>query len=291
MTSRNPKGEAPSRRLSRRGRQAATGLSVLIVALVLFASQQDDGDGGGPLNAIAAAAERTQREPGGRMAMRAIVSSEGSSDPFTITGRGVYDEADRSRMVLKFPDRESGGSAEMEAVTDGAVMYMRSEIFGSLPDGSDWMALDLSFTEDLGAPLPPGGDATGELELLEAATGGVEKLDKEEVRGVPTTRYRGAVGVSENAERLREEGLDDLAAVTEEEGTPLRVEVWIDGDGLVRRTRLLKSQAEGEESGVIDMQLDFFDFGTAPEIDVPDEGEVFDATGQLRAELERAGGD
>ena len=91
-------------------------------------------------------------------------------------------------------------------------------------------------------PLPANGDAKGELELLEAVTGDVQKLGKEDVRGVPTTRYRGTIGVSEHAEELREEGAEDRASYVEKMGTPLQVEAWIDADGLVRRMRFVKSR-------------------------------------------------
>lgn len=260
--------------------RAVIGLSALIVALAVFAWQQGGkGDSVGPLNAIAKAAERTQREPGGRATMRTIVSSPERS--FTITGQMVFDsETNRSRADLTMPDPESDGSVEMQVVGDGTVMYMRSSMFGSLPGGREWMALDFSFGDELDTPLPANSDAKGELELLEAVTGEVQKLGKEDVHGVATTRYRGTVGVSENAERLREEGAKDLASVVEEEGAPLQVEAWIDVDRRVRRMRVVNSkpQKEGEGSMTIDMRMDFFDFGVVPEIDVPKASEVFDAT-------------
>lgn len=255
----------------------------------MFAWQQGgDGDGDGPLNAIAAAAERTQREPGGRATVQAVVSSPSRSESFTITGQTVFDaQAGRSRAVLTVPRSESDGSVKMQMVGDGTVMYMRSSLFGSLPGGREWMALDLSFGDELDMPVPANGDAKGELELLEAATGDVQKLGREGVRGVPTTHYRGTVGVSENAERLREIGAEDLASYVEEEGTPLQVEAWIDADGLVRRMRFVNSQPRegGEGSMTIDMRMDFFDFGFVPEIDVPESSEVFDATALAQDEL------
>ena len=184
-------------------------------------------------------------------------------------------------------DPDSGGSVEMQVVGDGTVMYIRSSLFGSLPGGREWMALDLSFGEELGTPIPANGDAMGELELLEAVTGDVQKLGTEDVHGVPTTRYRGTVGVSENAERLREAGAEDLASVIEEKGKPLQVEAWIDADGRVRRMRLVNSQpGEGnEEPTTIDMRMDFFEFGNVPEIEVPEPSEVFDATAFAREGL------
>lgn len=279
-------GSGASRRRRRLWR-AVIGLSALIVALAVFAWQQGgDGDSPGPLNAIAKAAERTQDESGGRAVMRAVVSSPTRPAPLTMTGQAVFDAEGRSRMVLTVPQPEGGDPMKMDVVADGTVMYMRSSQFGSLPGGGEWMALDLSFGE-LDAPLPANVDAKGELALLEAVTGKVQRLGKEDVRGVPTTHYRGTVGVSENAEQLREKGADDLASHIEEEGSPLQVEAWVDADGLVRRMRLVNSQLpeKGKGSTTIDMRIDFFDFGIDPEIDVPESSEVFDATALTRNKL------
>jgi hypothetical protein len=178
----------------------------------------------------------------------------------------VYFRTLIGRSVMTVPPHKGGDPMKMETVYDGTVMYMRSSQFGALPGGSEWMALDLSFGGEPDTPLSAGGDAKGELALLEAVTGKVQKLGKEDVRGVPTTRYRGAV---------------------EEEGSPFRVEAWIDADGLVRRMRLVHSQPpeNGQGPTSIDMRIDFFDFGIDPEIDVPELSEVFDATALARNKL------
>jgi hypothetical protein len=254
----------------------------------VFAGVQEGG-GDGPLNAIAEAAERTQDEPGGRAMMRAIVSSPAWSEPRRMTGQMVFnDETERTRAVLTMPRPKPDGLVKLHMVTDEDVMYMRSSQFGSLPGGREWMALDLSFGAELGdTPVPANSDAEGELELLEAATGDIRKIGKEDVRGVPTTRYRGTIDVSEQVERLREEGAEDLALYIEEKGKPFQVEAWIDTDGLIRRMRLVRSQPRegGEGLMTIDMRMDFVDLGITPEIDVPESSEVFDATGLARDEL------
>lgn len=261
-------------RLPGRPWRAVAGLLVAVAAVfALLAWQQGgDGDSGGPLNAIAAAAERTQREPGGRATMRTVVSRPARSESLTITGHMVFDdETERSRGILTMPSPESDGSVEMEVVSDGTAMYMRSSLFGPLPGGREWMAFDLSLGEGPETPLPANGVAKAELELLEAASGDVRKLGREDVRGVPTTRYRGTVGASDD------------------EGTPLQVEAWIDAHGLVRRMRFVKSEplGEGEGSETIDMRMDFFDFGSVPEIDVPESSEVFDATSVVEDDLDQ----
>jgi hypothetical protein len=257
----------------------------------MFAWQQGgDGGSGGLLNAIAKAAERTRRESGGRAAMHATVSSPDRS--FTMTGQMIFDtETGRSRVVLTMPGPGSSGSVKMQAVIDGTVMYFQLGQLGSLPDGAEWMALDLSsFGLEQDTLLPSNGDAMGELELLEAATGGVRKLGKENVRGVSTTRYRGRIGVAEQVKQLREKGVEeDLYSYFQEKGTPLQIEAWIDADGLVRRMRYVKSDPAEDDNGstTMDMRVDFLEFGDVPEIDVPDSSEVFDGTDLAKSEISK----
>lgn len=274
----------PRRRPRRLGR-ALVGLSALVVALAVFAWQQGgDSGGAGPLNAIARAAEKTQNQPGARAAMRGIISS--SAQPtFTMRGQMVFNSEGRTRALIMVPRTDGHDSMKLEGVSDGTVMYLRSSRFGSLPDGAKWMALDLSLGEELETPAPANVDAKRELALLEAA-GDVKKIGHEDVHGVSTTHYRGTVGVSEQVERLREEGADGLASVVAKEGSPFHVEAWVDAKGLVRRAWLVHSQPleKGKGSMTIDMRMDFSDFGIDPEIDVPDSSEVFDATAIARRE-------
>lgn len=261
----------------------------MIVVFAAIASQRGGEDGGGgPLNAIAEAAVKTQHEGGGRAAMRAVVTEPGRSEPFTIIGRVVYNADGVARGTATVPDSESSGSVKVEYVQDGTKMYMRSSRFGTLPEGRDWMGLDLSFGEGFDSSLPAGSDAKGELELLEQATGGVDKVGKENVRGVPTTRYRSTISPSESAKRWREEGAEKTASYAEKRGVPLRVEAWIDAAGLVRRMRVVQLRPEqaGEGPKSMDMRIDFFDFGFEPEIEVPDPSEVFDATSLTQEALE-----
>lgn len=258
-----------------------------MVLFAVFAWQQGGGGGGGPLNAIAEAAVKTQHEGGGRAAVRVIITKPGRSKPISLTGQAVYDATGMSRGTLTVPDPESNDSVEMEYVQDGTEMYMRSSLLGALPEGREWMGLDLALGDELDTSLPAGGDAKGELGLLEKATGGVDEIGEEDVRGVPTTRYRGKISVSEDVKRLREEGAGDSASYVEKDGSPLRVETWIDAKGLVRRMRVVRLGAGEEGDGqTIDMRIDFFDFGLEPEIDVPDSSEVFDATSLAQEHLD-----
>jgi hypothetical protein len=125
--------------------------------------------------------------------------------------------------------------------------------------------------------------------VLEEAVGGVDEVGKEEVRGVPTTRYRGRLGVSESAKRLREEGGEGAASIVEKHASPLRLEAWIDAKGFVRRMRVLQLRSSPGEDQTIDLRTDFYGFGLEPEIDVPDSDEVFDATSLAKEQIESSG--
>lgn len=265
-----------------------------MVALVVFASQQGGGDGaGGPLNAIAEAAVKTQQEGGGRAAVRALITKSGHSKPVILTGQVIYTDSGLARGTTSASDPESGKTIKIEAVQDGTKAYMRSSAFGTLPDGKEWMGIDYSLGDDLDTSVPASGDVMGELALLERATGGVEKVGTEDVRGVPTTRYRGETSVAEDVKRLREMGGEETATLVEKEGSPLQVEAWIDAHGLIRRMRIVqsKSEAEGKEPTTVDMRIEFYDFGIEPEIDVPDSSEVFDTTSLVQEQLQDSGGE
>ena len=280
-------GPSPSGRKKRRRLwQAAIGLAIVIVALGVFAWQQgDDEGGGGPLNAIAKAAEKTQAQPGGRAVMHSSVEVAGGP-AITMTGRFVYNAEEHTRGVITAPNTPNG-PIKLEMVTDGTTMYMHSSQFGDLPDGRGWMGLDLALGDELDTSIPENVDAKGELALLGSVGDDVRKLGKKDVRGVPTTHYGGSISVSDQVDRLREEGGDAAATLIEKDGSPLHVEAWIDADGLIRRMRVVHVQPaeEGKGAETMDMRVDFFDFGFEPEIDVPDSSEVFDATGMTRREV------
>lgn len=265
------------------------GLAVLIALLVVLAQQGGGGGAGGPLNAMAEAAAKTRDAGGGRLAIHGVMTDRAGSRLLVFSGHGIYSGAGSDQGTLMTSKAGSNESVKMDFVQDGTMMYMRSSKFGTLPDDRQWVGLDLALGEELESSVPPGGDAMGELELLEKAVGGVDKVGKENVHGVATIRYRGRLDVSESAKRLREEGGEDAAAIVEKHAAPLQMEAWIDGKGLVRRMRVLQLRPSPGGDQTLDMRTDFYDFGFEPEIDVPDSDEVFDATSLAKEQLESSG--
>ncbi|HEX7245103.1 MAG TPA: hypothetical protein VF245_06005 [Solirubrobacterales bacterium] len=85
------------------------------------------------------------------------------------------------------------------------------------------MSLDLSsFGLEKDLPLPSSSYAMG-TGTPRSGDWWREKLETEDVRGVRTTRYRGTIGVAEQAKQLREEGEEEgLTSYAEENGTLFR---------------------------------------------------------------------
>jgi hypothetical protein len=73
---------------------------VVIIVIVVFAVAQRGGSGGGPLSAIAKAAEVTQREPGARATIHATVTSSTTPEGITESGSMIFDDSGRARGAM-----------------------------------------------------------------------------------------------------------------------------------------------------------------------------------------------
>lgn len=284
--------QAPQGRLLRGLWGAIAGLSILLIGIVGFAWQHR----GQGLNPVAEAAEKTQAEPGSRADIEAHVSA--GSESFTMSGRAVFNaQTGLSRVVLEVPAPEPIGAVKLIAVGDERTVYLRSKLFASaLPPGRRWMGIDPWLGNDPEGMLPAAGDAEGQLELLANGSGEVRELGEDEVRGVSTTRYEAVVDFRKYAAVLRREGrraparyFGKLTKLT----PPTQTDVWIDGDGLVRRMTIEMPVLDesGKPGPTIDMQIEFFDFGIAPTIRLPESSDVFDTTPLVRAELDLLNGE
>lgn len=276
-------GGEPLEPLSRRLLQAAGFLSFLLVAVLANSFLQSSEEN--PLNPVAAAAERTQAEPGARFAMKALYTSPELPRPMTASGHGAYSsETGRSAMTMTM-DLPQVGPATMEMIGDGTTMYMRMDkVLGQLPGGKEWIEVNpFGGVSEEELMVGGGGDAESSLQML-SATGGVEEMGREKVRGVATQRYRATLDLTAVSEVLRDEDKDELADQFDEyvamgPGAPT-VEVSIDAKEIVRRFRMVMEMpaTDGDPSMTMDMRMELFGFGAEPEIELPDPSRVLDAT-------------
>jgi hypothetical protein len=262
-------------------------LLILVVANSLFHSDEN------PLNPIAAAAERTQSQPGARFTLRAVYTSDSLPRPMIARGEGAYNmESGLSEANLRV-DSPTKGLIAVHSVGDGTSFYMGgTAVAGELPDGKEWMKIEPFLGHSQDELALSGGGADESLGTLSNVHGGAELVGREQVRGVPTQRYRTQVSFDEYGELLREEGKDDLADQFEKLGTlyatPPLVEGWVDDKGILRRMRMVMTMPApaGQPALTMDMTTELFDFGAHPAIVLPDESNVFDATPMLREQLD-----
>jgi LppX_LprAFG lipoprotein len=268
-------GGAPRRHGTRRWIAAAA--VVLVIVVAVFVVAQGGNGGGGPLDAIAKAAEVTQREPGGRALIKADVTSATTPEGITETGSMIFDESGRARGTVTVRGKTNGREAQVETVVDGTTSYVTSDALDSIPEGKKWMELDYSAAaEGSGSPAPTDTGPEEGLKVLEGVQGS-EEVGKEDIRGVPTTHYRGTLPANEEVFGVEV----DVSA--------LRVDVWIDAQDRVRRMRVdLSSEVNGVEATAVEteMTIDYVSFGRVPKIELPNPDEVFNATSEVESKLQ-----
>jgi hypothetical protein len=238
------------------------------------------------------------------MAIEGGLEMPGSGERFMMKGRGEYNgKTGLSRITVgtDLPPAAAaqvpGGRFEIEQLAEArpgtAVMYMRSAAFGELPGGAQWMKLDLS--EQVGGQMQS-PDPRDQLKMLRSSED-FEELGKARVRGVPTTHYKATVDQGDEVERLRDEGEDAAADFMEQvieanDGVDtVDVEAWVARDKTIRRMRMevpFSLGAAPAGSSML-MTVELYDFGIEPDIALPSDDEVFDATEIAREELDRLG--
>jgi hypothetical protein len=109
-------GGGSERRRARRW--VAVGLGVVAAVLIVFALEQAGGGGSGPLDAIARAAEATQREAGGHALIHATVKASDSPEGLTENGSLVFENGGRSRGTMVVQGLTTGRRAKIQVIAD-----------------------------------------------------------------------------------------------------------------------------------------------------------------------------
>lgn len=236
-------------------------------------------------------------------------------DDVTFTADGVTDpENGRSQMSVDMGQvlSQMGGpgglgpprgeleelvSDPMLVVTDGTRLFVKFPAFAMmLGGGKDWVGFDLAQFADGadavfgGGPTPFVTDPSQMLDLLDAVEH-MEAIGPEEVRGVQTMHSSGPITIGELVAAVPEEltkmfgsAISDVLS-PEVAATQVPYDVWVDDDGLLRRSRMVMdlsafvSETSTESvSALMTMTTEFFDFGQPVEIEVPADDEVADVT-------------
>jgi hypothetical protein len=227
--------------------------------------------------AIAEAAQATAAQGSARVAASVTVTGPGDLEQ-ALVGEGAFDfERRAGRMTI-----EPTGGEEADVVFVDDVAYYRPPA-GTLPAGKRWLQLDLQSVADAASldlgPLVQAAQADPSQSLLWLRALGPEvtRLGEEEVRGVPTTRYRAEIvlGLLEGQAPPGKEAewrayVQTLRGRLGLEAIP--VEIWVDADGLIRRLRHeLTFAAEGTSTAAT---TELYDFGVQVKAEAPSPDQV-----------------
>jgi hypothetical protein len=245
-------------------------------------------------NPVAAAAEATSNSPG------VLVDLSGRFQgpvQMTMSGKGALNgDTDQAQVQLSMTGTTLGGTQgmTMEEIVDGGDLYLRSPQLGeALGNGSGWLLMrsevfgDLLQSDASGAGMS--GSPTQQLDALKDASYEVAELGQERVDGVPTTHYSALLDLDKIADQLKSEVSGEFADAVEQsmkQVSAASVDVWIDGDGLLRRE---VSESSMGSMGTFTMTMDFSHYGIRPQIQAPPRSEVTDVTSLMQQALDQVG--
>lgn len=256
-------------------------VTVVVAALAMAACGQSRP----PVERLSAASAETSAADTASFSMDMVTEvAEGDAGmDMTITANGVIDFAnDMARMEMNMP----GLGGALETVVDGDTVYTLMP--GMFTGGEDqWIRQESAGTPEMGmgASAGLGNDPADMVEALDAIDGEITELGEDEVRGATVQGY----GFTVTGTDL----VDDPDTPESLAGIEVPTEAWLDADDRLRRmvtemdigevmeavTEELPEQEGAPElggmmqalSGTMTVTLEFFDFGEAVDIAVPED--------------------
>lgn len=296
----------------RHGTRLLATLTVVLLLAAACSGDSSDGSseaGGGSVgdvdvSLIADAADEIAAASSSRFSYTMSYSGVPELEGGEISGEGEVDNetgAARVRLDMGGLVEQLGGSGELppgfdgtfETITIGTEVYISAALFGPIAGiDAEWVVIDL---EDQLGGLGDIGQGQGldpEAQLAQLkGIADIEEVGSEEVRGVETTHYTGAINMADALAELDDEQRQALAGLYggDVDGlgdVTIPVEVFIDGDGLLRRMEqridfdqilpALEDQGSAGaaaelEGATLDLTIEFFDFGAEVDVEAPED--------------------
>jgi len=232
-----------------------------------------------PPGAIVLAASKTNEAGTYKADITGAMDIAGQS--VDMSGTGEFDGA-QQRGHMSYAMSLNGQDWDMEMVFAYPAIYMQfPPELGPLPGGKTWVKMDLEKLGqqagfDFDQMMQAGqSDPSQGLDFLRGATD-VQAVGDEDVRGVATTHYTGVVDLRSLGTKYPEMKPSIYQLIEQSGISRVPVEVWIDGDGFVRR---MKQTLGGNGSGLqtnMTMTTDLYDFGTDVFVKEPPADDVVD---------------
>lgn len=285
-------------------RRTLTALTLLLALAVPAAC----GKGESLLGTVKAAAATTTGTHTARMTAKVSAAQGAMAKGISLDGVFDFDH----RQARFSMDPSSLGlpiTTKIDAVFDyssGAVMYLHlPQVEAQL--GKAWLKLDLDqalksagVDADLGSILQKqSGDPTSGLQTLRGVVK-VDEIGHEDVRGTDTRHVRATIDVDKAAEEAPADLRPDLRKLASYYKKKTHdVDVWLDGEGRVRRMRIVSDPADlslptsttapAANTGPMTVTYELYDFGTKADITVPPTDQVADMSDLMQRAQARAG--
>jgi hypothetical protein len=187
---------------------------------------------------------------------------------------------------MTFDMSELGPSVgEASFIFDESALYMRfPAVTRTLPKEKPWVRFDVAdFDKEAGANLAElaqlaQSDPARALQFLRGAADDVEEVGKENVRGEPTTHLSMTVDLEKVAKQApgQRANIDRVVELSGVKEVP--ADVWIDGEGRVRRMKLVypEMQVRPKQKTDIALTMELFDFGVKVDVEPPPTAQVID---------------
>jgi hypothetical protein len=286
-------------------RLASLGLVIVVLSGCANAAPEKAATPADSLSALLDAMQKTNDAGSARMAIDLTFASPQQTVHVTGDVEYTMDPADpsslRERVVLDIPSlgMMPGGKVEI-IIGKGPIIYVRAPMFASfIPASTPWIKLDpaaLPASHDgLGAATAAANPAAILAAIKDALT--VEEVGVETVDGSNATHYRATVDIvkllplvadvvdEQPTDAEMQETKDQLAKLGLQ---TLPVELWVDGDGLLKQVRLAPdlSKVDADHPGTtFSLTLTFSDIGEDISIDVPPASQVTDLSDLMASGL------
>ena len=291
--------EAPFTKRRTRLLSAATAIAATAVIAGCGTAASTSGPSAG--KAIQRAAYVSSSAAGYRVAIHMQEGSAALSGDITGTGSGSFNipqHAGSMTLALNLPSTlAAAGTLHVQEIIRGEKVYVKlpAQVASKLPGAKPWLEIDLAQIGKAAGiqnltSLFGGSGSTNPGQFLQylrsTSTGGVKKLGTATINGVQTTHYRASIDLlkAPNAAPAAQRASLRQAVTSLERLTGLKtipVDVWVDGQHLVRRVEMTYSVNASGQSLQTVMQLDFLSYGSQPVPSPPPAGQVVNANSML----------